>query len=153
MVTDTQDEVVSDLSEPHTSRMHKLVKQFQKYLAGKPDCKQSRLEPVISGESVYVKRWSKRKQATLFSLSNNVTHVCFSDLTELVIVDRKQLTYVDLLGDKRTVQSAELDKDIEVSEKLQLVRSIIRPTKDPLTRTLKTEPQTEKRRGGNLKTI
>lgn len=55
----------------------------------------------IQSQMVYVKKWMKLQNATMFRLSNKLVQIIFDDRTAILFdIERKQMTYTGYSGEK-----------------------------------------------------
>jgi len=121
-----------------------LLQHFKNYLGGneKLNNESNTERDSLSENDIYIKKWVKTKNATMFRLSNKIVQVNFTDKTELIMnSENKVVTYVNKKGERSNFplttalenSSSEMAKRLKYAKELlaTMVNTNTQPTQIP----------------------
>jgi len=121
-----------------------LLQHFRNYLGGseKLNNENHTEREGLSESEIYIKKWVKTKNATMFRLSNKIVQVNFTDKTELILnSENKVVTYMNKRGERSNFplttalenSSSEMAKRLKYAKELlaTMVNTNTQPTQIP----------------------
>jgi len=107
-----------------------LLHHFRKYLEGSErlNTEAAGDQDAVNQSTVYVKKWIKTRNATMFRLSNKVVQMNFADKTELILnSDNKLVTFVNKKGERSNypMTNALESGNSEMAKRLKYTKEIL----------------------------